>query len=162
MRIRRKRIKQAGTLGFADLDYSEQQCNEISIERNCDILDANPDYEKRITFYLRQALKSTTFVPKGFSDMKHYSESKHPKVYDDRVKRNRIQYVKKTKNTIIILRGGNNRLKLAVGLSADHTYAICPIFHGNYISDQKGYRQVLVPGSIQRVKNETYRFSPML
>ena len=80
MRIRHKRIEKAGTLGFADGEYYEQQCDEIATERNFDILDVNPNYEKRITLYLKQALKSTTFVPKCFSDMKRYSVSKHQKV----------------------------------------------------------------------------------
>ena len=158
MRIRHTRIEKASSLGFAQGKFFEEACEDVKSTRAVDFCDANPGYEKRISRYLKKAFESADFVPRKFSDIRRYSKSKHEMVCDIKSGRNPISYIDKTKSMMIILRGGEERFNNGIGLSADHTYAICPIFHGSVLSSEKGYRQVLVIGSIHRASNNIYRF----
>ena len=139
MRIRHLRIEKAAALGVAGGEYYEEQYEKAAIEQSLNICDVNPDYESRITKYLKYAFQNVEFVPRSFKDIQKYATSSHDKVYDKKAGRNLITFVKATKSMIILLRGGEVRISRGVGLSADHTYSICPVFHGNTISARKGY-----------------------
>ena len=80
MRIRHLRIEKAAALGTAEGEIYEEEYERAAIARSVNVCDANPDYEKRITKYLKYAFKSVEFVPRNFNDIRYYATSHHNKV----------------------------------------------------------------------------------